>query len=201
MVTKKPKGLGRGLSALLGPAVADTPAAELPAGASPGVPARSPSSRISKVSPSILSSAAAGKVASRSGGPKLSQWASRRTAIIASSAIPRSLSWSKKPSWMSRATSFSSGRIAASSAAIQTTPPPVRASRFASGPTAKGNSIATATKNTTGSAAPLPVKGKNCARSRRSSARIMPLPPRPRGRSPRWRSASSPARRAAGARR
>ena len=39
MVTKKPKGLGRGLSALLGPAVADTPAADLPAGASPGVPA------------------------------------------------------------------------------------------------------------------------------------------------------------------
>jgi len=40
MVTKKPKGLGRGLSALLGPAVSDTPAAaELPAGASPGVPA------------------------------------------------------------------------------------------------------------------------------------------------------------------
>ncbi len=38
MVTKKPKGLGRGLSALLGPAVSDTPA-ELPAGASPGVPA------------------------------------------------------------------------------------------------------------------------------------------------------------------
>jgi ParB family chromosome partitioning protein len=39
MVTKKPKGLGRGLSALLGPAVSDTPAAELPAGASPGTPA------------------------------------------------------------------------------------------------------------------------------------------------------------------
>ncbi len=39
MVTKKPKGLGRGLSALLGPAVSDTPSAELPPGASPGQPA------------------------------------------------------------------------------------------------------------------------------------------------------------------
>ena len=40
MVTKKPKGLGRGLSALLGPAVSDAPAApELAPGASPGVPA------------------------------------------------------------------------------------------------------------------------------------------------------------------
>ena len=38
MVTKKPKGLGRGLSALLGPAVSETPA-EQPTGASPGTPA------------------------------------------------------------------------------------------------------------------------------------------------------------------
>jgi ParB family transcriptional regulator, chromosome partitioning protein len=39
MVTKKPKGLGRGLSALLGPAVVDAPAAvDLPPGSSPGVP-------------------------------------------------------------------------------------------------------------------------------------------------------------------
>jgi ParB family chromosome partitioning protein len=39
MVTKKPKGLGRGLSALLGPAVVDAPApAELTPGSSPGVP-------------------------------------------------------------------------------------------------------------------------------------------------------------------
>jgi ParB family transcriptional regulator, chromosome partitioning protein len=38
MVTKKPKGLGRGLSALLGPAVSPTPE-EPAAGASPGLPA------------------------------------------------------------------------------------------------------------------------------------------------------------------
>jgi len=38
MATKKPKGLGRGLEALLGPTASDTPAAEAPA-ANPGLPA------------------------------------------------------------------------------------------------------------------------------------------------------------------
>ena len=55
---------------------------------------------------------------------------------------------------MSGATSRSIGRIAASSAATHSTPPPVRASSGASGPTANGNSTATATKNSTGSHGP-----------------------------------------------
>ena len=90
------------------------------------------------------------------------------TAIIASSAMPRRLQLVEKAQFdIARHQLFQRQDRRQPKAAIHTTPPPVRAIRFDPGRRRKGNSHGEPRRrNTTGRAAPLPVKGKECGRSR-----------------------------------
>ena len=118
------------------------------------MPSASPISTVSSASPGRSSSPAAAIVAAISGGAKASQCAAILAAATVVAEKPRSASWSSVPESRSGATSRSTGSSAASNAAAQITPPPIRASSFWSGPTAKGNRIATSRKKATISVAP-----------------------------------------------
>ncbi len=105
---------------------------------------------------------ASGAAASSSGSPVTSQCASAFAPATANAGRPESSNRSSDPSSKSAPNSRSSGSSAASSAQTQTIPGAMVPSNCGAGPSARGNSITTTTKNSKAASVSPPWRSASC---------------------------------------